>query len=88
LHNKSDNQVTDGCISRDNKVAGTYLHGVFDQGEATTLLLHWLDTSIEVQAVINLDEHREIQLNRLADVCATHLDIAAIETILKASKSS
>jgi len=88
LHNKSDNQATDGCISADNHIAGTYLHGVFDQGEATTLLLHWLDKNTEIQQVINLDEHREKQLNRLADVCEEHLDIAAIEAILKASKSS
>jgi len=88
LHNKSDNQAADGCISADNHIAGTYLHGVFDQGEATTLLLHWLDKNTEIQQVINLDEHREKQLNRLADVCEEHLDIAAIEAILKASKSS
>ena len=88
LHNKSDNQATDGCISADNHIAGTYLHGVFDQGEATTLLLHWLDKGNEIQQVINLDEHREKQLNRLADVCQAHLDISAIEAILKASKST
>ncbi len=89
LHHKSDNQATDacvsdGCISNDNQIAGTYLHGIFDQGEATQLLLQWLDKNNEIQQVINLDEHREQQLNRLAEVCEKHLNIAEIDKIILA----
>jgi adenosylcobyric acid synthase len=88
LQDKSDNQAIDGCVSVDNNIAGTYLHGVFDAGEATKLLLNWLDKNNSVQNTINLDEHREVQLNRLADVCQRDLDIAAIDNILQESKTS
>ncbi len=94
LHHKSDHQATDtcvsdgcvsnGCVSNDNQIAGTYLHGIFDQGEATQLLLQWLDKNNEIQQVINLDEHREQQLNRLAEVCEKHLNIAEIDKIILA----
>jgi adenosylcobyric acid synthase len=88
LKNKSDNQGVDGFVSDDNQIAGTYLHGIFDQDDATQLLLNWLDQKHNVQQTINLDEHREIQLNRLADTCQNDLDIAAIDNILAESKTS
>jgi len=88
LTNKSDNQGIDGFVTEDNQIAGTYLHGIFDSGAATTLLLSWLDKNNSVQQTINLDEHREVQLNRLADVCERDLDIVAIDNILKESKTS
>ncbi len=93
LRNKSDNQATDGYVSdgyvsEDNQIAGTYLHGIFDQAQATQLLLTWVNKSHGIQQTINLEDHREQQLNKLADVCEKHLDIAKIDKIIKASKSS
>jgi adenosylcobyric acid synthase len=88
LVNKSDNQATDGCISDDNQIAGTYLHGIFDEGDATQLLVNWLDSNNDIQQTINLDEHREHQLERLADVCQKHLKISVIEDIIKDSKTT
>jgi adenosylcobyric acid synthase len=88
LINKSDNQVTDGCVSNDNQIAGTYLHGIFDEGEATQLLVDWLDRNNDIQKTINLNEHREHQLERLADVCQKHLKISVIEEIIKAGKTT
>jgi adenosylcobyric acid synthase len=88
LINKSDNQATDGCVSNDNQIAGTYLHGIFDKGEATQLLVDWLDRNNDIQKTINLNEHREHQLERLADVCQKHLKISVIEEIIKAGKTT
>jgi adenosylcobyric acid synthase len=88
LINKSDNQTTDGCVSNDNQIAGTYLHGIFDEGEATRLLVDWLDSNNDIQKTINLNEHREYQLERLADVCQQHLKISIIEDIIKQSKTT
>jgi adenosylcobyric acid synthase len=88
LINKSDNQATDGCVSNDNQIAGTYLHGIFDEGEATQLLVDWLDRNNDIQKTINLNEHREHQLERLADVCQKHLKISVIEEIIKAGKTT
>jgi len=88
LINKSDNQTTDGCVSKDNKIAGTYLHGIFDEGGATQLLVDWLDSNNDIQKTINLNEHRENQLERLAYVCAKHLKISAINDIIKDGKTT
>jgi adenosylcobyric acid synthase len=88
LIDKSDNQATDGCVSNDNQIAGTYLHGIFDEGEATQLLVDWLDSNNDIQKTINLNEHREHQLERLADVCQKHLKISVIEDIIKDGKTT
>ena len=88
LINKSDNQATDGCVSNDNQIAGTYLHGIFDEGEATQLLVDWLDSNNDIQQTINLNEHREHQLQSLADVCLEHLKIPVIEDIIRNGKTT
>jgi adenosylcobyric acid synthase len=88
LINKSDNQATEGCVSNDNQIAGTYLHGIFDEGDATRLLVNWLDSNNDIHQTINLNEHREQQLERLADVCQQHLKISIIEDLIKSSKTT
>lgn len=61
----SDHRV-DGVVSDDGQIAGTYIHGLFDQAEATNAILQWAGLSSSEQA-IDLYEIREQQLNRLAD---------------------
>ncbi|PHR84842.1 MAG: cobyric acid synthase CobQ [Colwellia sp.] len=78
----------DGFISEDNQIAATYLHGLFDHGAVTSAVLQWIKKDHGVQSVINIDQHREIQLNRLADICEQHLQIDAIEQILQAGVTS
>jgi len=68
---------TDGFISDDNAIAGTYLHGLFDNAAATELLLKWLKPDCEISG-ISINEHRERQLERLAEMCQTHLNIEQI----------
>ena len=68
---------TDGFISDDNAIAGTYLHGLFDSPAATELLLKWLKPDCEISG-ISINEHRERQLERLAEMCQTHLNIEQI----------
>jgi len=74
----------DGFISADNQIAATYLHGLFDHGEVTSAVLQWVKKEHGVQSVIDIDEHREKQLNRLADICEQHLHMDDIEKILQA----
>ncbi|MDX2369815.1 MAG: cobyric acid synthase, partial [Colwellia sp.] len=74
----------DGFISEDNQIAATYLHGLFDQGVVTSAVLQWVKKDHGVQSVIDIDEHREVQLNRLADICEQHLHMDDIERILQA----
>lgn len=76
--NKHPNDFkTDGFVSDDNAIAGTYLHGLFDNAAATELLLKWLKPDCEISG-ISINEHRERQLERLAEMCQTHLNIEQI----------
>lgn len=72
--------VHDGCLSTDNQIFGTYLHGLFDQPQAAQLLLKWAGMK-EVEA-IDLDAQRMTQLDRLADMLAQHMDMAKLADIL------
>ncbi len=74
----------DGFISEDNQIVATYLHGLFDRGAVTSAVLQWVKKDHGVQSVINIDQHREVQLNRLADTCEQHLHMDDIEKILQA----
>ena len=73
---------TDGFISDDNAIAGTYLHGLFDEPTATMEILKWVKPDLNIDP-ISIDTHREQQLARLATMCETHLDIAQITSIYK-----
>jgi len=63
----------DGAISSDNQIIGTYLHGLFESGEACAALLTWAGlNSVEI-----IDYHalREAGIDRLADTLENHLDL-------------
>ena len=47
-------------------------------------MLQWVKKDHGVQSVIDINEHREVQLNRLADICEQHLQMDDIEQILQA----
>ena len=68
---KLDNGQTDGYLSDDNQVLGTYLHGLFDSPEACDQLLNW--AGLSGANSVNIDEIREQQLNRLTDTLQDHL---------------
>ena len=65
-------------MSEDRQIAGTYLHGLFDQASATSALLQWAGLpDLEAQkTVLEYDymQLREDGLNRLADALEQHLD--------------
>jgi len=71
-------QGNDGAISADGQIAGTYLHGLFDQPTAADALLGWagLDTgkapAVDFQALI------EDGIDRLADSVAENLDLRLV----------
>lgn len=41
-HIQDKKMIADGCISEDNQIIATYLHGFFDCPEATQSILNWL----------------------------------------------
>jgi len=83
LHINHNNQLkADGCISNDNQIIATYLHGFFDCPEPTQQVLDWLGVKNLEQPVIDINQHREVQLERLSDVCIKHLKLNDIQKII------
>ncbi len=73
---------TDGCISPDKKIMGTYIHGLFENPAVTRL---WLDhiglPDIRTSALEGLEaKDREYEL--LAEHFASHIDMKAIGQIV------
>ncbi|MHA2901653.1 cobyric acid synthase [Ralstonia mannitolilytica] len=71
-----DDGRLDGAVSADGQILATYLHGLFDAPEACRALLAWAgvrDAQAQDYAAL-----REGSIERLADVCEAHLDLAAL----------
>lgn len=70
---------TDGALSEDGQVLGTYLHGLFEGTASCAALLRWAGLA-QVQAV---DYHalRERDIERLADMVEQHLDTARLRAL-------
>ncbi|MEA3405952.1 MAG: cobyric acid synthase [Pseudomonadota bacterium] len=77
---KFDNQQTDGAISADNQILVSYCHGLFDEPEALQALLNW--AGLFSAEAYDLNQHREKQINRLADMLENNLNIPLLDSIL------
>lgn len=75
-----DDGRTDGAISSDGNVIGTYLHGVFESPTACTSLLHWM--GLDRPQVINFASLREAALDQLADAVEQHLDMTKVMKLI------
>lgn len=75
-----NNDLPDGAISKDNQIAGTYLHGVFDTPEALSAILKWAGKEVGISESYRTVQDREIQ--RVADACEQHLDWQKIHKVL------
>ncbi len=73
----------DGAISGDGQVAGTYLHGLFDEGEACQVILAWAGLARPTSD--DFAKVREQSLERLAATLAQHLDLDQLLTLAGAS---
>jgi adenosylcobyric acid synthase len=70
----------DGAVSQDGQIAGTYLHGVFDDPQALQALLHW--AGLRDAQAIDVRALREASIERLADAVQAHLDTHRLEQLL------
>lgn len=71
---------SDGAISPDGQIVGTYLHGLFDSSSANDALLKWAGLTLSTQ--LDYSEIKESAIDRLADCLEQHLDLEAIAQIL------
>ena len=76
----------DGCVSDDGLACGTYLHGIFDEGETAERLLTWLrqKKGIRLEAPeLSRTQIKEQEYDRLADLLRRSVDMEAIYMILE-----
>ena len=70
---------SDGAISADGQIIGTYLHGLFESPAACAALLRWAGVG-ELQEM-DYRALRERDIERLADQVAEHLDTARLKAL-------
>jgi adenosylcobyric acid synthase len=75
-----DDGHNEGCISDDNQVAGSYLHGLFDCPDALQQILHW--AGAETDLAEDYAQQQEHEITRLAQVCQQYLNWQQIETFI------
>ncbi len=71
---------SEGVLSEDGAIAGTYFHGLFDHPEACAALLQWAGLG-SVQP-FDYAARREAGLDRLADALEAHLDWGELGPLL------
>lgn len=64
---------TDGAVSEDNQIFGTYLHGLFDHPEALVSLMNW--AGLAQVKTLDYRGRQEKEIERLADAIEAHLDL-------------
>jgi len=74
-----DDGRSDGAISADGQILGTYLHGLFESPDACAALLRW--SGLEVAQTVDYHGLRERDIERLADLVETHLDTARLRAL-------
>lgn len=62
----------EGALSPDGQIAGTYLHGLFEQPQANAALLRW--AGLAQASGLDYPALRARDIDRLADLVAVHLD--------------
>ncbi len=70
IYDANTSSRQEGAYSRDNKIIGTYIHGIFDQPAAAREILKW--AGLSSSTTVDLDAIREQQLDRLADTLEAH----------------
>ena len=71
---------SDGALSEDGQIIGTYLHGLFESSAACDALLHW--AGLESPKTPDYHALREAGIERLADALETHLAIEQVLSLL------
>jgi adenosylcobyric acid synthase len=77
---------TDGAVSEDGQVLGTYLHGLFESRAACDVLLAW--AGLAAPRAPDYSALREAGIDRLADAIEAHLDLAPLLALIGIGRQS
>jgi len=81
------NGKTDGIMNSGGNVLGTYLHGIFDDGRLFAALAARIRETNGSKAVesapVSMDEFREREFDRIADIVRASIDMDAIYAIMR-----
>jgi adenosylcobyric acid synthase len=78
---ESQESVTDGCVSADSRIVGTYLHGLFDGDGFRHAFIHAARSFCHLAPAVELNNwgsKRRESLDRLASVVGHSLDMPKI----------
>ena len=67
-----DDCRSEGAISADGQILGTYMHGLFDQAEARNAILKWCGSGSE--ETVDFGQLREDSIDAVADAIMAHTD--------------
>ena len=85
--NKNGVEVSlkDGAVNYKNNVIGTYIHGVFDDMDFRQYILNIVRDKkhLEHKHSLSYDEIRENELDKLADIVRSNIDMKALYDIVK-----
>ena len=71
---------SDGAVSIDNQIAGTYFHGLFDEQSACDAILEW--AGLQEATSVSYIELREKEIDRLADTIENNINIDALMALV------
>lgn len=77
------NNHTDGAISEDHQIMGSYLHGLFNQRASCDSILRW--AGMESPQSPDYTALQEAEIDRLANTVATHVDMKQIDALFEYS---
>jgi len=78
-------QGSDGAISSDNLILGTYVHGLFEHSSACDALLEW--AGLSHAETPNYHALRDADINRLADMIENNMDLEKLAQFLPVNQA-
>ena len=76
---------TDGCVSADNKIMGTYIHGLFENPTITRLWLNNIGLADVETSELEGSAAKDKEYDLLAEYFETHIDVKEIVATVQGS---
>jgi adenosylcobyric acid synthase len=76
---------TDGCITSDRRIMGTYIHGLFENPTITRLWLNSIGLADVATSELEGLEAKDKEYDLLAEYFESHIDVKGIVAIVEGS---